>query len=204
MGHIHPTSATTTIAPTIPTTTLVNRIHAPHRNLRLYLGPVSHHKSNLSPGKSGFRKVASLYCQGGEAKIMAIKAAIVALIACIFVPAQGWSQTHLSGTVRDSEGAVISGARIFIHWDRSGSDVGLTTNVGIKQDLTLTTDANGSFSAELPSGLFTMFWSRPPPSRRIVGRFDLTPGQTATFNAKLSVSLIVVKELPGPRVSAPK
>src|SRR5712691_11497968 len=69
--------------------------------------------------------------------------------------------------------------------------VGLTTNVGIKQDLTLTTDANGSFSAELPSGLFTMFWSRPPPSRRIVGRFDLTPGQTATFNAKLSVSLIV-------------
>src|SRR5438445_10186332 len=82
--------------------------------------------------------------------------------------------------------------------------VELTTNVGIKQDLTLTTDANGSFSAELPSGLFTMFWSRPPPSRRIVGRFDLTPGQKATFNAKLSVSLIVVKELPGPRVSAPK
>ncbi len=203
MGHIHPTSATTTIAPTIPTTTLVNRIHAPHRNLRLYLGPVSHHKSNLSPGKSGFRKVASLYCQGGEAKIMAIKAAIVALIACIFVPAQGWSQTHLSGTVRDSEGAVISGARIFIHWDRSGSDVGLTTNVGIKQDLTLTTDANGSFSAELPSGFYDVLVTATafsPDCRKI----RLNAGQTATFNAKLSVSLIVVKELPGPRVSAPK
>ncbi len=134
---------------------------------------------------------------------MAIKAAIVALIACIFVPAQGWSQTHLSGTVRDSEGAVISGARIFIHWDRSGSDVGLTTNVGIKQDLTLTTDANGSFSAELPSGFYDVLVTATafsPDCRKI----RLNAGQTATFNAKLSVSLIVVKELPGPRVSAPK
>ena len=94
---------------------------------------------------------------------MAIEAAIVALVACVFLPAQGWAQTHLSGTVRDSEGAVISEAHIFVHWDPSGSEVGLTTNVGIKQDLTLTSNNNGSF-----------------------------------------VSLIVVEELPGPRVSAPR
>jgi len=79
----------------------------------------------------------------------------------------------------------------------------LTTNVGIKQDLTLTTDANGSFSAELPSGFYDVLVTATafsPDCRKI----RLNAGQTATFNAKLSVSLIVVKELPGPRVSAPK
>ena len=134
---------------------------------------------------------------------MAIKAAIVALIICVFLPAQGWAQTHLSGVVRDSEGAVISGAHIFIHWDPSGSEVGLRTNVGIKQDLTLTTDDNGSFSAELPPGFYdvlVMATAFSPDCRKIRPK----AGQTATINAKLNVSLIVMKELPGPRVSAPR
>jgi hypothetical protein len=131
---------------------------------------------------------------------MAIKAAIVALITCVFFPAPVWAQTHLSGMVRDSEGAVISGAHIFIHWDPSGSEVGLTTN---KQDLTVTTDDNGSFSAELPPGFYDVLVTATafsPDCRKI----RLKAGQTATFNAKLNVSLIVVKELPGPRVSAPR
>lgn len=54
------------------------------------------------------------------------------------------------GTVIDSEGAVISKARVLLHWDPAGSQVGLKTNVGIKEDREVTTDANGEFELHLP------------------------------------------------------
>jgi hypothetical protein len=65
------------------------------------------------------------------------------------------------GTVIDSEGAVISKARILVHWDPAGSQVGLKTNVGIKEDREVTTDTNGEFEVCLPWGFYDMFVSAP-------------------------------------------
>jgi hypothetical protein len=116
---------------------------------------------------------------------MGVKTGIVALVIVAFtLAAPAWAQNHLTGTVRDSAGGVISGAHIFIHWDPSGSTVGLTTNVGIKQDLTITTDANGSFSAELPPGFYDVLVSATafsPDCRKI----RLKARETVTYNAKI-------------------
>jgi hypothetical protein len=60
----------------------------------------------------------------------------------------------LSGTVRDSEGAVVSNAHVIVHWDSGGSNY-LKDNLGIKQDIAATTDSSGHFSLELSPG-FTM------------------------------------------------
>jgi len=54
----------------------------------------------------------------------------------------------LSGTVRDSEGAVVSNADVIVHWDSSGSNY-LKDNLGIKQDIAATNDSNRHSS---PSG----------------------------------------------------
>jgi len=115
-------------------------------------------------------------------------------VAVTAVAAPASAQTHFNGAIRDSQGGVISGAHVLIHWDPSGSDVGLTSDVGIKQDLTLTTDANGSFSAALPPGFYDVFVSATafsPDCRKI----RLTAGQTGTYNVKLNVSRLVTKEL---------
>ena|ERR1700722_7805218 len=56
-------------------------------------------------------------------------------------------------------GASVSGAMILLHWDPAGSEVGLKTNVGIKQDLVLRTDQKGNFVAELPLGFYDLFVS---------------------------------------------
>jgi esterase/lipase superfamily enzyme len=55
----------------------------------------------------------------------------------------------LSGTVRDSEGAVIAKAHLVVHLDRAGSEY-LGDNVGIKEDITVNTDSDGKFSLDLP------------------------------------------------------
>jgi hypothetical protein len=68
-------------------------------------------------------------------------------------------QSVITGQVTDSEGAAISNARVFVHWDSSGSTVGLTDNIGITQDVIVVTDANGSYSASVPSGFYDVFVS---------------------------------------------
>lgn len=104
------------------------------------------------------------------------------------------AQTKLTGVVSDAEGAAIQGARIFIHWDPAGSGVGLTSNMGIKQDIMLITNASGSFSTDLPSGFYDVFVSATafsPDCRKI----RLNAGQKVTLNAKLNVSPLVIREL---------
>lgn len=130
-------------------------------------------------------------------------AAIVVLVAAFSLATPASAQTRLNGVVRDSEGAVISGAHIFIHWDSSGSKVGLTTNVGIKQDLVLMTDANGLFSTELPPGFYDVFTSAmafSPDCQKVL----IKNGEAATYKVRLKVSPLVSKELGGMRVSAPR
>src|SRR5262245_44106121 len=65
----------------------------------------------------------------------------------------------LRGTVSDSEGAVITNAEVFIHWDSSGSSVGLTTNAGPFQDTKVKTDQRGHFEVTLPPGFYDVMVS---------------------------------------------
>jgi hypothetical protein len=62
----------------------------------------------------------------------------------------------LSGTIRDSEGAVIAKAHIVVHWDESGANY-LGDNLGVKEDITMSTDSNGKFSLEIPPGFYDVF-----------------------------------------------
>lgn len=119
---------------------------------------------------------------------------ILILLATLTLATPARCDTRLQGLVTDSEGAVISGARLLIHWDPSGSTVGLTTNVGIKQDLVTTTNSNGSFSIDLPSGFYDVFVSAPAFSPRCDKiRIIQTSGEI--YNARLDASPIVSSEL---------
>ena len=68
-------------------------------------------------------------------------------------------QSVISGQVTDSEGAVLAKARVLLHWDPSGSTVGLTDNIGTPQDITVVTDARGNYSTSVPSGFYDVFVS---------------------------------------------
>ncbi len=70
------------------------------------------------------------------------------------------AQSAITGEVVDSEGAAIANARVLIHWDSAGSTVGLSDNIGIKQDLVVTTDASGRYSASVPAGFYDVFVSQ--------------------------------------------
>jgi hypothetical protein len=105
--------------------------------------------------------------------------------------------------VTDSESAVISGAHVFIHWDASGSKVGLTTNIGIKEDRELISDARGLFSTELPPGFYDVFVSPmafSPDCRKI----RMINGSAADYNPRLKVSTLITKELGDTFFSPPK
>ena len=73
--------------------------------------------------------------------------------------AAAFGDTRFNGRVTDENGGAISGAMILLHWDPAGTTAGLSSNIGIKKDLVLTTDENGSFAAELPSGFYDLFVS---------------------------------------------
>jgi|SRR6266849_1403408 len=102
-------------------------------------------------------------------------------------------ESQLKGAVTDSEGAAIHGARVLVHWDQSGAGVGLKSNVGVKKDLILETDARGKFAAELPPGFYDVFVAATafsPYCRKI----RIKPGESATFNAMLKVDPLVTSE----------
>jgi hypothetical protein len=99
----------------------------------------------------------------------------------------------LSGTVRDSEGGVIAKAHVVIHWDAAGSNY-LGDNVGIKEDIALSTDANGKFSLELPPGFYDVFVASTafaPHCEKI----RLKEKQTKSIEVKLPLSKITSQEL---------
>jgi hypothetical protein len=124
---------------------------------------------------------------------------MVVLVAVFVFATPAAGQTRLSGVVRDSEGAAISGARIVVHWDSSGSSVGLTTNVGIKQDLVLVTSANGRFSAELPPGFYDLFVSATAFSPWCQ-KVRMNDGETESYDVRLSLNPMVSIELGGRQV----
>jgi hypothetical protein len=79
-----------------------------------------------------------------------------------------------------------------IHWDPAGSNY-LGDNVGIKADITVSTDSDGKFSLELPSGFYDVFVTATaftPHCEKI--RLKDRP---KTFDVKLKVSPVASKEL---------
>ena len=100
--------------------------------------------------------------------------------------------TTLSGTVRDSEGAVIAKAHVVIHWDPAGSNY-LGNNLGIKEDITVSTDTDGKFSLDLPPGFYDVFIAATActPSCEKIRLKD----KPKTFDVKLKVSPVASKEL---------
>ena len=82
---------------------------------------------------------------------------IVLLTLCLAAGAQ----SELSVTVLDQLGAVISNAQVRIHWDPSGSNVGLKDNIGVAQDLLLQTDKTGHVKIEVPPGFYDVFVAAP-------------------------------------------
>jgi hypothetical protein len=101
---------------------------------------------------------------------------------------------ELKGVVSDSQGVIIRSARIVVHWDPSGSTVGLKSNVGIEQDLRLETNKEGRFAAELPPGFYDIFVTAnafSPECRKI----RIKPEEAASFNPRLKADPLVANEL---------
>jgi len=102
--------------------------------------------------------------------------------------------SELRGVVTDSEGGVIPGALVIVHWDRSGTRVGLKSNVGIKQDLILETNVKGEFESELPQGFYDVFVAATgftPDCRKV----RIRRGETATYTPRLKADPLVGNEL---------
>jgi hypothetical protein len=104
------------------------------------------------------------------------------------------SQSAITGQITDSEGAVIANARVFVHWDSSGSAVGLRDNIGIKQDVTVLTDTSGHYSANVPAGFYDVFVSVmafTPTATKV----RVKEGKPGSFSPKLNANPLVTKEL---------
>lgn len=127
---------------------------------------------------------------------MAIARRLSLVLVLAVCASAGPSNTSvIKGVVRDSEGAAIGGAYVLIHWDSSGSTVGLTTNLGSKEDTRVTTNRTGEFSVEVPPGFYDVFVSAmsfSPQCRKIRVR----AGETSTYSPKLKPDPLVGKELP--------
>ena len=103
------------------------------------------------------------------------------------------SAATLSGTVRDSEGAVIPNAHIIVHWDPSGSNY-LKDNVGMKEDVTVASDSKGRFSLELAPGFYDVFATATAFSPHC-DKVRLRGKGTKSYEIKLKVSSVTSKEL---------
>jgi hypothetical protein len=107
--------------------------------------------------------------------------------------------TTLKGTVTDSADAPIPDAYILIHWDSSGSGVGLTSNIGLKSDVVLKSGKDGAYAAQLPPGFYDVFVSAMafgPACRKV----RTVTGKATLYNARLEVDASVTAEL-GDRLS---
>ncbi len=116
------------------------------------------------------------------------------VLACLLLASVTSAEgATLSGTVRDSQGAVIAKAHVVVHWDSSGSNY-LKDNIGIKQDITATTDSNGEFSLDLPPGFYDVFISATAFSPQCE-KLRLKDSEVKRYQVKLNVSPVTSKEL---------
>lgn len=107
------------------------------------------------------------------------------------------TRTGIKGTVEDVHGVAVSAGlkpRVLVHWDASGSHIGLKSNVGIRRDIVVDTDSTGRFLVELPPGFYDIFVSAfafSPACRKVRVR----SGEVIIFDAKLRPDPLVSKEL---------
>ena len=125
----------------------------------------------------------------------AVKISICGLfLLAMASPVQLTAETLLRGTVRGSEGGAVAEAVVFIHWDPSGSEVGLDINIGIKEDLVVRTDRRGDFAVKLPPGFYDVLitgMALTPVCRKI----RIREGHATTFSPRLAADPQVSKEL---------
>jgi hypothetical protein len=94
----------------------------------------------------------------------------VLTVFLLVAPTIAFGDSSFRGTVTDSSETPISAAMVVIHWDSAGSTVGLTTNVGIKDNLVIRTKGDGTFQVDLPPGFYDVFVAAmafSPTCRRI-------------------------------------
>jgi len=116
------------------------------------------------------------------------------LVLCVSLVAAGQPQSGITGEIVDSEGAAIANARVLVHWDSAGSTVGLSDNVGIQHDVTVTTDSNGRYLAEVPAGFYDVFVSAmafTPTAAKVRVKKD----HRITYNSTLRPDPLVLSEL---------
>ena len=116
---------------------------------------------------------------------------LVFLCFCLSSAAQ---QSEITGQITDSEGAALKDARVLVHWDSSGSAVGLKDNIGIKRDVAVVTDTNGHYSANVPPGFYDVFVSAKaftPTAAKV----RVKEGHATTLIRELKVDPLVSKEL---------
>jgi hypothetical protein len=105
------------------------------------------------------------------------------LLVVVAMTATITSAETLKVAARDSVGTPISGALVLVHWDPAGSTAGLTTNVGIKTDLSIRTNDLGTISIDLPPGFYDVFVAATaftPTCRKI--RIQVGKGQEITLS----------------------
>jgi Carboxypeptidase regulatory-like domain len=123
---------------------------------------------------------------------MKITAAVLAVFFLFSYPNP--TKSRLQGKVIDDQGAVIASARVLVHWDPSGSHVGLDSNLGIKEDVPLTTGKMGEFETDLPPGFYDLFISATAFSP-VCQKIRLKEGGHPPVDFKLKADPLVSKEL---------
>jgi|SRR5689334_10808309 len=118
---------------------------------------------------------------------------VLSVFLCVLL-ASASPESGIRGQVTDSTGAVIAKARVLVHWDPSGQTVGLSSNVGIPQDLIVMTDANGRYSATVPPGFYDVFVSAAAFTP-IATKVRVKERKDVTFDAKLPLDPLVGAEL---------
>lgn len=73
-----------------------------------------------------------------------------------------------------------------IHWDASGSN-SLKDNIGVKQDIILTSDRYGNFSVDIPPGFYDVFVSATAFSPRCE-KLRVKGDQGQLFKVRLKLS----------------
>jgi Carboxypeptidase regulatory-like domain len=111
----------------------------------------------------------------------------------LLLPAVSTNAATLSGTVRDSEGAVIANAHLIVHWDPAGSDY-VKDNLGTRQDVDATTDSNGHFSIELPPGFYDVFVTATAFTPHC-DKIRLKDKEPKSYEVKLRLSPVTSREL---------
>lgn len=96
----------------------------------------------------------------------------------------------------------ISSALVLIHWDSAGSTVDLTSNIGIKADLSIQTKGDCTFNIDLPLGFYDVFVAATaftPTCRKV----RIQVGKAQEITLRLNVDSLSTAEMGSQVESAP-